>query len=121
MTALTQLPQLPQVTQAFENCPKCDPMNPELDESGCAYTCYFCCNTGRVPQAQAQAYWQDLQDSIEYQPLRPVVNGKHQRLDGDEYDSWYVALPLLPASIFPKPARVTGWAHVDNGTDDIPF
>jgi hypothetical protein len=104
-------------TASHADCPKCDPCNPELDEDGRPYTCYFCCDTGRVDTASAAAYWQDLTDSTEYVQLRPVVNGKHIAHRCDEYDSWTVELPLLPRAVFPK---APAFAYSD-GSDDIAF
>jgi hypothetical protein len=102
-------------------CPKCNPLYPELDEDGIPYTCYACCDTGIVSKDYADAYLRDLDDACEYRGMRPVVNGKHQRLDGDEYDSWYVAEPLLPASLFPKVRRAAPVYAAEIEFDDLPF
>lgn len=100
-------------------CPQCDPSCPELDEDGHAYTCYFCCDTGRVPQDVADAYWQAQTDSVEYRRLLPVIDGKHQQLRcDDEGDCWVDLRPLLPSCLMPKPAPAA-WAPEE--IEDIPF
>jgi hypothetical protein len=38
------------------HCPKCDPANPDLDEDGKPYTCYFCSDTGYLTRAEYAEY-----------------------------------------------------------------
>lgn len=111
------------------DCPKCDPLHPELDEDGRPYACYFCGDSGAVPQAVADAYWQDLTDAAEYPRLAPVVDGKHVHWRCDGYDSWQVSMPLLPVSVFPHRWSPQAGMFLlsmptpgqDVGFEDIPF
>lgn len=115
----------------FCECPKCDPLHPELDECGMPYACYFCGDSGVVPQATADRYWQDRQDEVEYAPLRPVEDGKFWQWRGNCEDSWQVSMPLLPVDVFPhKWSPQAGMfllprpvVDLNDGTwdDDIPF
>lgn len=116
------------LSAAHADCPKCDPSCPELDEDGRPYTCYFCCDTGRVSAAAAAAYWQDVTDAAEYKRLAPVMsNGKHVRWVYCEHtgEADPIDVPLFPRSVHgafmalhpiarPAPALI-------GGDDDIPF
>lgn len=99
----------------FADCPKCGGY-PDLDEDGRPYTCFYCCDTGRVPAECAQEEEQERADQCEYRRLTAVVDGKHIVQCCDEYEGWDELRPLLPAAVFPKPAPV-----VSDGLDDIPF
>lgn len=102
-------------------CPKCGGFA-DFDENGMLYTCFFCENTGMVPAAAAAEWERDETDAREYQPLRPVVEGKHlvQRYDSDTGACWDVVQSLLPLElILPKSRRAI--PAVDFGDDDIPF
>lgn len=46
------------------HCPQCGG-HPEFDEEGGRYACYFCCDTGRVSQAVADAYDLAISDAAE--------------------------------------------------------
>lgn len=49
-------------------CPKCAGYT-ELDDEGCAYTCYFCCDSGRVPQEVAEHFYRaELDDAEQFAP-----------------------------------------------------
>lgn len=73
------------------DCPQCDPCNPECDEDGRPYTCFFCCDTGRV---LASVLEEALREADERDAKRP------------------------PPAPYPRqPARVPNFAH----DDDIPF
>jgi hypothetical protein len=61
------------MTATHADCPQCDPLHPELDESGRAYTCYFCCDTGRVDAAVAAACHRAQDDELER--FRPAILG----------------------------------------------
>lgn len=109
-------------------CPKCDPCNPELDEDGRPYACYFCGDSGTVDKASADAYWQDATDAAEYRGMLPVVEGKHHlpRYDQESGDCYTVISTLLPGACFPRAPHPFPRVHVgygySNGIDDaVPF
>lgn len=97
-------------------CFNCNPCCPELDEDGRAYSCYCCGDTGWVPQAAADEYWQARVDAIEYRKLRPQMV---MRYDNEADMAWEVKRPLLPASLLPAPAPITWGAEAN--FDDIPW
>lgn len=78
---------------AMVECPNCDPCNPELDEDGRPYTCYRCCDTGRVT----------LASRIEEEA---------------EKAAWLAANPPAPRYVAPAPAAPVWMMSLD---DDIPF
>lgn len=105
-------------------CPRCGGY-PDTDEYGRTYTCYFCCDTGRVPQAVLDAYDQDETDRM--QQFLPTRLGICESIP--QYQEWddgdYEQEPLKPGHrlfsrlipVYPRSApRV-----VDLMDDDIPF
>lgn len=48
----------------WAECPKCDPCNPEMDEDGRPYTCFFCGDTGRVLRTVLEA---EQREQAEYE------------------------------------------------------
>lgn len=106
----------------YGTCPKCGGY-PDMDEDGKYYTCFFCCDTGSVPMAVVKEWERDETDAREYQPLRPVVGGKHvvQRYDDESGEGWDEWQPLLPLrQILPRVWRALN-PPIDIGDDDIPF
>lgn len=105
----------------YATCPRCGGC-PDYDEDGRPFTCFYCCDTGTVPAAVAAEWERDEADAHEYQPLRPVVGGKHlvPRYDPDTGACWDDVQSLLPLEmILPKSRRAI---PVDAFTDDdIPF
>lgn len=77
----------------WAECPQCDPCNPELDEDGRPYTCYFCCDTGRVLRSVLEAEERERAAYLREHPPLPTYTARRQ------------------------PAPAAAWA----GDDDIPF
>lgn len=100
------------------DCPKCGGY-PEYDEDGGRYTCYFCCDTGRVESEVAEAYYR-VEDDYREQFAPRHVSGcwREQRYDeegptGSKYRKLFTGLSGMP--------RVPAPVLVDDGFDDIPF
>ena len=114
------------------SCPKCGGY-PDLDESGRAYTCYFCCDSGVVPQAVMVAWERAERD--EREQFRPARLGTFptQRSDFWEYASDdEIALECRPgnrlftrlvpsAPAWVKCPELVARTQDDPCWDDIPF
>lgn len=73
------------MTNAFDDCPRCGGYS-DFDEEGKQYTCFFCCNTGRVPMAVSMAYYQERVDEAE--AFAPKRLGIFIRMPVSEYDDF---------------------------------
>lgn len=108
--------------KAFACCPQCGGF-PEFDEDGLPYTCYFCCDTGRVEQSVADAYMQAVTDDREQ--FRPRVLGVYLRPMASEYDYGDEQEPAPGSRMFTRLVRAQPAARVtpavDLYADEIPF
>jgi hypothetical protein len=111
----------PTVPSLYVDCPRCGGAGfDDVDETGCPYTCYFCCETGRVlasvvaeeEASAALALAAAEAEEAARRALFGVPAGWSYRLD-DEHPDGIVMIP--PRSL--TPAQVA-WNACD---DDIPF
>lgn len=106
------------------DCPRCGGY-PEFDEEGRVYTCFFCCDTGSVSQAVADAFYREQDDAAEQ--FMPSRLGIFFRPMTDEYDWPEPGEECTPAPaghrLFTRliPAAPAARRAVSLTDEDIPF
>lgn len=114
----------------FGICPRCGGQ-PDMDEEGHYYTCFFCHDTGTVP-AEVLARW-ERDETDEREQFRPVRLGTYIRPFAHEYDYDYADAPvegpghrmfsrLISPPVWPAAyVRRVCNNSLTMGDDDLPF
>ncbi len=89
----------------------------DVDEAGLPYTCYRCCGTGYISEAEYIEQRQDAIDSAEYRRYLPPVVTIY---DGEYGDCYTKQRKLLPLSVLPS-VRQQPFVAYSYDCEDIPF
>lgn len=102
-------------------CPRCCGF-PEFDEEGKLYSCYFCCDSGMVPEAVAAAEARDAAWARHVSAERAIK----RRIELGVPAGWgyyideYEGVVMIPPRKLVAP-KVWGADAVSEMDDDIPF
>lgn len=97
-------------------CPQCAGV-PDCDESGRAYTCYLCCNTGMVRQDIAHA----IERACAWSRYCATEAAIRKRAELGVPDGWGYYIDEYEGPVFVPPPAAAPTAASKDEWEDIPF